>query len=202
MWHHWCQHWHHVMTIVSSKAALHSLGQCDWNVVQHDFFGDMMPLAPAWYHMMPVGLSMAHLHSLGQDNQNEVQYDFFGHVMPLALSSASHDTNGFVNCTTAFLRSRKLKWVVIWHFGYVMSLVLALASCDADVIVNGTITFLRSGWSRDATWLLIMWHYRTPCQCHMKQMASYMAPLPSLGCDNQNEVQHDVLVILCHWHQC
>ena len=29
-----------------------------------------------------------------------------------------------------------------------------------------------------------------------------MAPLKHLGQDNQDEVQHDFLVMLCHWHWC
>ena len=59
--------------------------------------------------MMPTASSMAPLHSVGPENQNEVQHDSFDHAMPLAQTLASHDINGSVNGTTAFLRSRQLK---------------------------------------------------------------------------------------------
>ena len=51
---------------------------------------------------MPMISSMAPLHSLGQDDQNEVQYDSAGHVMPFTL--ASHDADGVINVTIAFIR--------------------------------------------------------------------------------------------------
>ena len=40
---------------------------------------------------------------LGQDNSNKVQHDIFGHVMPVL---ASHDTDGIINSTIAFVSSR------------------------------------------------------------------------------------------------
>ena len=36
----------------------------------------------------------------------------------------------------------------------------------------------------------------------MMPMASSMAPLHSIGQGDQNEVQHDILVMQLHWHQC
>ena len=78
--------------MASLIAPLHLLGQVNQNDVQHDFL-DI--------------LSMALLHSLGQDNRHEGQHDFFGYVMLLALLWASHDSNGIVNGTIAFLRSRQ-----------------------------------------------------------------------------------------------
>ena len=63
---------------------------------------------------MPMVSLMAPLNSLAQDYQNEEQHDFFimqhqwnqcwYHIMPLAL--ATHDNDGIINGTIAFLRSR------------------------------------------------------------------------------------------------
>ena len=47
--------------------------------------------------------------SVGQDNQNAVQLYFFGQVTVLALAWTSHDPDGIINGTTAFLRSRRLE---------------------------------------------------------------------------------------------
>ena len=40
-------HWHHMIQTVSSMTLLKSLGQDDWNGVQHDFFDHMMTLTSA-----------------------------------------------------------------------------------------------------------------------------------------------------------
>ena len=36
MWYNWCLHWHYMMPTSSSMAPLYSLGQGDWNEMQHD----------------------------------------------------------------------------------------------------------------------------------------------------------------------
>ena len=50
------------------------------------------------------------------------------------------------------------------------------------------------------TFFIIQCHYHWH-QHHVMQKALLMAPLHSLGQDNQNEVQHYFLVMWHHWHQ-
>ena len=42
MWHHWLQH--HIMPTASSMASFHFLCQDNWNHMQYDFLGHVMPL--------------------------------------------------------------------------------------------------------------------------------------------------------------
>ena len=63
--------------------------------------------------------------------------------------SMTHDANGIINVTTAFCRSRWLKWGATWLLWSVMT----LASHDT----NGTTAFLRSRWSKWG-WLDILGH--------------------------------------------
>ena len=49
---------------------------------------------------------------------------------------------------------------------------------------------------------LVMRHHQFQCQCHITQMPSLLTPLHFLDHDDQNEVQHDFLVMWCHWPQC
>ena len=57
--------------------------------------------------MMLASPSVGSLHSFEQVKQNKVQHDCFHYGTPLAL--ASHDTDGIVNGTITFPRSRSLK---------------------------------------------------------------------------------------------
>ena len=43
---YWHQFQHHITLVASLMAALHFLGHDDQNEVPHEFFGDVMPLAP------------------------------------------------------------------------------------------------------------------------------------------------------------
>ena len=69
---------------------------------------------------------------------------------------ALHDTDGIVNYTILFVRSRWLKQCTTWLFGHVMPV---LVSHDTDGIINSTITFVNSRWPKwDATWHLWSWN--------------------------------------------
>ena len=72
----------------------------------------------------------------------------FGHGMPLAPALASHDADGIINDTNAFLRPRNQNDVQHDSFSYVIQLALASASCDANSILNGTTASLRSRQSK------------------------------------------------------
>ena len=108
IWHHW--HWYHKMPIAPSMAPLHSWGQNKRMRCNMSFL--VMWCHWHWYqcHMMWMVLSIAPLHSLGQDDWNEVEPDTLSHVMSLALASVSHNANGVINGTIAFLRSKQSKW--------------------------------------------------------------------------------------------
>ena len=46
IWHCWHWHQHHVMLMALSISPLYSLGQGNWNNVQYNSFGHVMPLMP------------------------------------------------------------------------------------------------------------------------------------------------------------
>ena len=106
----------------------------------------------------------------------QVQDNLSCHVI---LASTSCDANGIINCTTAFIRSRKLRltFLVIWcHLlcHCIMPLALTYKSGDVNDIIYGTFTFPRyRQWKWGATWL-------------------------SWSCDNTGA---DICVTGCHqWH--
>ena len=89
------------MTLIAlSIAAFCLLGKDDWNKVQWDFFGHVMPVLN---HMTVIASATPPLHLLVPDDQNGMHNDFFSHLTLLALASASCDVSGIVNNTIAFL---------------------------------------------------------------------------------------------------
>ena len=95
------------------------------------------------------------------------------HIMPTASS-----------VSTAVLRPRQLKWGTIWlffimwcywhqHWHCMMALALVLVSYNVTALVK----------------------------YHVMWTAPPMVPLHSLGQVDQNNVQHDFLVMWHHWHQ-
>ena len=133
---------------------------------------------------MPTAPSMAPLHYLAQDTWNEVQHDIFSHVKPLVSALASHDADGIINGTTAFLRIRQLKCGVTWLLWSCYTIGIGIT--NANSIINGKIEFLgqhnwnevqQDFWSCDTTGISIrwwQWHHVTP-------MASSKVPLHSLA---------------------
>ena len=119
----------------------------------------------------------------------------------LALASVSHAVNSIINGTNAFLRLGNWNERQYDLFGQVMPLVLASVSHDADGVINGTTAVLRS--------LMIEMRFKmnflslTPlCTSgwyNMMPTILSMAPLHSLGQDNWNVVQHDILFQWHHW---
>ena len=73
----------------------------------------VMPLVPALASHGPVASIVTSFHSLGQGNWNKVQLDL---VKPLTLVSVSHDADGIISGTVAFLMWKWLKWGAAWHF--------------------------------------------------------------------------------------
>ena len=67
MWCHWCWHQCPLIPMVSS---LHSLGQDDWNEVQHGIFQQWHHWNSCCCNVMPTVMPLPPLHSLGQDNWN------------------------------------------------------------------------------------------------------------------------------------
>ena len=93
IWDNWQWHQHHLMSVVLSMSTLYILAQDNQNEVQHDLFGHVRLLALHDNDSM-VNETITFLRSR---KSNELLHDIFGHVIPLA--SASHDTNGIINCT-------------------------------------------------------------------------------------------------------
>ena len=94
-----------MMPKMSSMTQLYSLGQ-ENHKVQHDFFGNVMPLV---------------LESVSDDcdsvitgntaflRARQFKYggkDFYGQIMPSALPLVLSDVNSIINGTITFLRSR------------------------------------------------------------------------------------------------
>ena len=99
--------------MVLHMAPMHSLGYNNQHELRHDFFQSFdttgVGIEIMWCQQHP---PMAPL----QDNQNEVQQDLLGNVIPSAMALASHDADGIINGSIAFLRSRWLKWDAAWPF--------------------------------------------------------------------------------------
>ena len=126
-------------------------------MLKHDFSLMWCYWDQCWHHMVPVGLKMTSLHPLRQDNWNVAQ---LGHVIPVALVSESHDADGIINGTIAFLISKWLKWSEAWLFWSCAAIGIYTDSKWYYCIVNSTIAILRSRWLKwSATWLFA---YRTP----------------------------------------
>ena len=96
--------------------------------------------------------------------------------MSLASASVSCDADNIINHTIAFLSSKCSKWGAARLLSCYRPLASASATNDADGTVNGTTKFLRS---RQLKW------------GHVKVTALWIAPLISLGQNDQNDMQHD-----------
>ena len=195
-WFHW--HWclYHMMLTPSSMAPLHLLGQDNQDEVQHDCFGHVMPLI-----------------------STSILCDVYGIVNGITAFLRSRQSKWgvtwlFGSCETTGTDISITWWWQChqWHncisyknmiemvqqdvFGHMMPLAQVFASHDADSIINGTIVFLRTRWSKwSQTWLLVMGCHWSQHQCHMIMRASSVAPLHSLGQDDQSDVQYDYLVM-------
>ena len=53
------------------NGTIHFLDQCNQHEVQHDFFGQVVPLVLEQHEMMLITSSVTPLHFFGQDAQNE-----------------------------------------------------------------------------------------------------------------------------------
>ena len=131
---------------------------------------------------MPTVSSVTPFHFIGQDDQNEMQHDFFSH---LTLAWALCDANGIVYSTIVLIRSRWLKQCTT-------SLFWSCNAIDASVSVmwcqqchQWHIPFLRSRWSKGRC--NDVFGYVIP-------VTTSVTPLHLFSQDNQNEVQHWVLV--------
>ena len=125
MWHHWC--WYHVMVTVSLMIHLHSLGQDDWNEVQHYFFGHVMQLVLASVSHDVNGIANGTTAILRSRLSKWGATWCFAHLMPWALVLPSHNADRIINGTTGFLRSRQSKWGATW-------LLWSCATIGASVI--------------------------------------------------------------------
>ena len=112
---------HDAISILSVTITFLRLRQSKWDVTQLFWSCDTIATGIdfirchwCWCYMMPTASYMASLFSLSKDNWNDIHHASFGHVAP--LNSASHYVNIIINGTTAFLRSRQLKWGVTWLF--------------------------------------------------------------------------------------
>ena len=130
-----------IMTLMAlSMALVCLLGQDDWNKVQHDF---LVMLYQCWHYMTLMASSVPLLHLIVEDDQNEKQHDFFNHLALLTLASPPCDSNGIVNSTIVFIRSRQLKQCVTELF--LCNPIDAGVSITWDnSVINGTIPFVGS----------------------------------------------------------
>ena len=115
MWCYWHQCWHHMKPMASPMVPLHSLGQDNWNKVQHDFWVMWCHCCRHQHHMMLITLSVTTLHSSHWHDQIEVQW-LLGSCDTNGTKKGITWSDGIVNCTFLFLRSRQLKWCATWHW--------------------------------------------------------------------------------------
>ena len=96
-------------------------------------------------------------------------------------------------------------WNEVQHdfFDHVMPLELALASHNAQLHhqLHLCIPQVKAIKMRCHMAFMVMWYHLHQCQHHMMPTATPLVPLPSLGQDYQNVVQHDFLVMWGHWCQ-
>ena len=122
----------------------------------------------------------------------------WGAKWPFWWCDTTGDSVSIINGITTFLRSRQSKWALIWLFWSVMP--LALHDIVRTVICTTEFTGSSKNqmrcnmtfWSGDTIGIDIG---------IMMPTAFSMASLHSLVQDGQNEVQHDFLGLLQHWHQ-
>ena len=111
----WCLHKQHVMQMALSIESLHLLGQDNWNEMQCDFSG----------HVMPLALMLA--------SHDDHQYCQTNHYISYIKTIKMRRNMTFLimwhNCH--------------WHWHIMMPLVLVSLSVLHDFcsIINGTITF-------------------------------------------------------------
>ena len=67
-------------------VLLHSLGQENWNNVQHNILVMWCHLFWCQCHMMPTVISMEPFHLIDLGDQNEMLYDFFCHIDAISTS--------------------------------------------------------------------------------------------------------------------
>ena len=129
-----------MLSVVLSKAPLHSLGHNDQSEVKQEFLVMYWHFYQYCCYVEQTATSMA---PLCEDNWNKVWHDSFGHIMLLAPVPTSHDT-GIVNDTILLGQD---DWNKVQHdvFGHMMAV---LASHDTAGIINSTITFVCSRWSK------------------------------------------------------
>ena len=147
---HW--HWHHMMLTVLLIAPLHSLGQDNWNVVQHAFFHVMwltQLLASCDVNSI-INYTTEFLWSMQSKwgitwhfQACDIIISALVSLMPMALSIAPFYSLG-QDDQNEFQHN---------FFSHVITLALALVSNDDDGIINGTTPFLKSRQSKwGATW--------------------------------------------------
>ena len=104
---------HDTNGIVNGTNAILTLRQLKWGVIllfgSCDAFGISITWCP-WHHQGHYCISQVKIIKM-RCNMT------FCHVTPLVPALASHNTNGVINGTTAFLRSWQANWNVTWLFG-------------------------------------------------------------------------------------
>ena len=111
-----------------------------------------------------------HFFHYGRDG-NKVWHDPFSHVMLLAHVWTSYNTDGIVDGSILFARSRWSKQGAALYFGH-----------DNDGNINSTIAFDSSIWSKwDTNWLFQQLDTRHLHQHQVMLMVLSIAPLYSLG---------------------
>ena len=154
---------------------------------KHDFFSHLVSLGP--------GL-------LSCDVKCIINWHYF--VYYVKTTETRHDMTlldtwcylhqWHMSMASFFAKSRWLEEGATWLFGHVLPV---LASHDTDGIIKSTIVFV-SSWSSkwDTTWLFlsVIWHCWHWHQHYVISVALSIPPLYSLGQENWNSVQHNLLV--------
>ena len=121
MWHHRHQSWYQLMLTVFSMKQMYFLGQVNENEVQH------------WYNCIPW--------IKATDMRCNISYlVLWCHWCWNSVTWCQWQHQG----TTAFLRSRQLKWGATSLFWPLTQLSFVLVSHDTNTVVSGTTAFLRT----------------------------------------------------------
>ena len=145
-----CCHWH-----------WHMSGQDDWNEVQNDFSGHVMPLAPivASHDGLSIVKGTTTFLRSRQLKWGAIwlfwscHNGHWHHMIPLVL--VSHDAYSIINDIIIFLGQDDRSKVSHDFLGHTLALALVSASYDANSIVKATIALLRSRLSKWST----TWHF-------------------------------------------
>ena len=189
MWHHWDQLWHHVtLSVVNGTTAFHRSKQSHWSATFDATF---------------TGISVTWCHQIHQ------WYHFIQQVKTTTMGC--NMSIWFMLCHSCLHQCHVIQMVPLMAplhflgqdiemrcnitFQQMTPLALILISHAAKSVVGGTTVFLKTTEIR-CNMFLVMWdHWYWHPHCVMPTTLT-MVSLHFFSQDNQNEVQHDFLLVM------